>query len=428
MSKAERYRRLAKEGFWIVLGQTLTVMGALVGVRLLTELLTPHAYGELALGMTIAILVNQIFLGPLAGGITRFYAPAAEHGDLGGYLNSVKKLLLYATAIIFLLGVIAAIGLFVAGQAQWISITVSAIIFAVLNGYCANISGVQSAARQRSIVAIHQGADTLLRALIAAVIIFLFGATSTFAMIGYAVSSLVVLGSQIIFFRKIIASKVNITNHAKEWQGKIWQYTWPIGTFGIFTWMQLSSDRWALQIFSSTKEVGSYAVLYQLGYYPITLFTGMAMQFLEPILFQRAGDASDSKRNAGVHRLSWNLVWISLGVTAVAFLVALIFHAQIFGILVAEEYRATSYLLPWLIVSGGVFASGQALSALLQAHMKTREMMTVKIVTAILGVILNFTCVYILGITGVVYAGVLFSILHLLWIMSLVNKGRNKCF
>jgi len=90
--KIKGYGRFFKEGFWIVLGQVMMVTGSLVGVRLLTELLSPSSYGELALGMTIATLVNQTILGPLGGGVTRFYAPAIEYGDLSGYLNAARKL------------------------------------------------------------------------------------------------------------------------------------------------------------------------------------------------------------------------------------------------------------------------------------------------------------------------------------------------
>ena len=98
--RSERFRRLSKEGFWIVLGQVMAVLGSLVGVRLLTELLDPAAYGELALGMTLATLVNQTVLGPLGNGVTRFYSPAVEQGDLGGYFNAVRRMVLLATGII----------------------------------------------------------------------------------------------------------------------------------------------------------------------------------------------------------------------------------------------------------------------------------------------------------------------------------------
>jgi O-antigen/teichoic acid export membrane protein len=180
---------------------------------------------------------------------------------------------------------------------------------------------------------------------------------------------------------------------------------------------------------SSTGDVGSYAVLYQLGYYPISLLTGMAMQFLVPILYQRAGDAKDSKRNAGVNQLSWKMTWLSLGLTAVTFLVAILVHTQLFLILVAEEYRAVSYLMPWIILSGGIFASGQTLALNLQAQMKTREMVSAKIVTALFGVAVNFVGAYWYGIVGIIGAGLIFALSYFIWMAVLVSSGSKKeCF
>lgn len=401
------------------------VAGSLVGVRLLTELLSPSSYGELALGMTIATLVNQTILGPLSGGITRFYAPAIERGDLAGYLNAAKKLVSYAIGLIVLVAIVSAVGLTIAGETKWVAITGIALLFAALGGCNAVLSGIQSAARQRAIVALHQGGDPWLRSLISVGLLLWLGATSTVAMVGYAIAATIILGSQIFFVQNIIiGSSVNASGE-KNWDREIWKFSWPIGIFGIFTWMQLTSDRWALQVFSTTHEVGNYAVLYQLGFYPISLITGMVMQFLVPILYQRAGDAGDSTRNNGVNKLSWYLTWTTLGLTGLIFGVALLFHALIFRILVAQEYNALSYLLPWMILAGGIFASGQSLASSLLAQMKTREMMVATIATAVLGVILNFVGAYWYGIIGLVGAGVIFSMLYLVCIVVLV-KGANK--
>ncbi len=429
MLRTERFRRLFKEGFWIVLGQVMMVLGSLLGVRVLTELLPPAAYGELALGMTIATLVNQTILGPLSGGLTRFYSLAIEHGDFSGYLNAARKLMYFATGIIILIAILVVIGLKITGSNNWIGIATTAFIFAILSGYNASLSGIQSAARQRAVVAIHQGADPIMRILIAAGLLLWLGATSTVAMLGYVIATALVFGSQYFFFHKIIVTQANNSSEEKNWQDGIWKFSWPIGIFGIFTWMQLVSDRWALQLFSTTEEVGKYAALYQLGYYPVALITGMALQFLVPILYQRAGDASDSRRNANVNKLSWQLTWVTIGLTGMVFLGTLLLHALIFRVFVAKEYGSVSYFLPWMILAGGVFASGQALASNLQAQMKMREMIAAKITTAVAGIALNLAGAYWYGITGIVSAGVLFSMLYFIWMTVLVKKGSEKgCF
>lgn len=421
MFRSARFRRLFKESFWIVLGQAAAVIGALVGVRLLTELLDPAAYGELALGMAVATLVNQTVLGPLSNGATRFYAPAQEQGALGGYLNAVRRLVLSATGIIVLMILLTAVGLLIAGRTEWIGIAIAAIIFATLSGYNAILSGIQNAARQRAIVALHQGMESWARFLVAAGLLLWLGATSTVAMVGYAVAVMLVLGSQYVFFRKIAPKNVTGPYIEGRWREQMLKYSWPFASWGIFCWAQIASDRWALEFFATTREVGLYAVLFQLGYQPVSMATGMAMQLLSPILYQRAGDASDSRRNANVHNFSWRLTWFSLSVTGTAFLVALLFHTQIFGIFVAKEYASISYLLPWMVLAGGVFAAGQVMALNLMSQMKTHAMVVTKIATAILGVIFNFAGAYFLGIAGIVFAGVLFSVLYSMW-MAMLSK------
>ncbi len=145
--RSDRFRRLSKEGFWVIFGQSMAVVGSVVGVRLLTELLEPSAFGELALGMTMATLVNQTLFGPLSNGVTRFYSPAVEEGDIGGFLSTVRRLVLSATGIVILLIIATVAGLFATGRTEWIAIAVAALIFATLSGYNSILSGIQNAAR-----------------------------------------------------------------------------------------------------------------------------------------------------------------------------------------------------------------------------------------------------------------------------------------
>jgi O-antigen/teichoic acid export membrane protein len=417
----ERLRRLSREGAWIVVGQAAAVLGALAGVRLLTELLPPAAYGELALGLTVAALVNQTLLGPLANGVTRFYAPAQQQGELDGYLRAVRRLVAAASAAIVLIIVLTSAGLLFAGQARWIALAAASLVFAALSGYNAILNGIQNAARQRAVVALHQGMESWARFLVAAGLLLWLGANSAVAMAGFTLAVVLVLASQYAFFRRIAHANAAVAE-PRRWQRQIWAYSWPISAFGAFTWLQLASDRWALELFTTTREVGTYAALFQLGYYPMSMASTMAMQFLAPIFYQRAGDASDRRRNADVDRLSWKLSGISLGATALAFALALLFHRQIFRLLVASEYASVSHLLPWMLLAGGIFAAGQAIALNLMSQMKTQAMMGAKIATALAGVALNLAGAYWLGIDGIVVAAVLFSVLYFSWMAALALR------
>lgn len=414
-----RYRRLAKEGSWIVLGQIAAVLGSLVLVRVLTEHLSPAEYGQLALGLTVAGLVNQVAMGGVSSGIGRFYSIAAEQQDLGGYLGASWRLMGYATLAVLVIGVILMGGLRFLGYSQWLGLAAAALVFSVLSGYNSALGGIQNAARQRAVVAFHGGLDAWLKVLLALGVLLWLGSSSTAVVIGYALSSLLITGSQFVFLRRLIPGQRGQSVEASSWMRQMWAYSWPFSTWGIFSWMQQSSDRWALETFATTQDVGLYAVLFQLGYAPIALATGLAVSFLGPILYQRSGDATDAARNANVHRLVWRITLLGIGLTLIAFSLTLALHDWIFRLLTAMDYREVSYLLPWLVLAGGLFAAGQMLAVKMMSELKSTSLIRVKVSTAILGILFNFYGASVAGLNGIVVATVAFSGIYFLWMFLL---------
>jgi O-antigen/teichoic acid export membrane protein len=416
-----RYVRLAKEGIWITAGQVSSVLGALVLVRVLTEYLDPVQYGRVALVLTVAGLVAQL-AGGLINGIGRFYSIAAEKGDIGGYLDASWRLLGYAALAVTAVGLVFLAGLAVLDLRGWISAAGAAVVFSLLSTYSGALAGIQNAARQRAVVALHAGLDAWLKILLAVAVMLWLGASSMAVVFGYALSALLVTASQFAFLRQLIPRRSGGGDHA-TWLSRIWGYSWPFSTWGIFTWAQQSSDRWALEVFATTNDVGLYAVLFQLGYTPIVMATGLAMSFVGPILYQRSGDATSPARNANVDRLAWRITLFCLALTLLGFLVALLLHRWIFGLLVAAEFRAVSHLLPWLVLAGGLFAAAQMLALKLMTDMKPAAMISAKIVTAVLGILFSVYGAWAGGLSGVVAAVLAFSVLHLAWMWHLSRRS-----
>lgn len=417
-----RFYRLAKEGGWIVAGQIATVLGALVLVRVLTEYLDPAQYGQLALGLTVAGLVNQVVMGGVTSGIGRFYSIAAEKDDLPSYLLASRRLMVYASIAVVAIALVLMAGLFLLRYSQWMGLAAAALVLSVLSGYNTSLSGIQNAARQRAIVAFHGGLDAWLKILLAVGVMLWLGSSSAAVVMGYALSSLLVTGSQFFFLRRLIIRPQGEKPQATaNWERQIWAYSWPFSTWGVFTWAQQVSDRWALQAFASTQEVGKYVVVFQLGYAPIGLATVLAMTFLGPILYQRSGIATDHTRNTSVHRIAWHITFVSLLMTALAFVFTLLLHAWIFHLLVDTQYHSVSHFLPWMVLAGGIFSAGQMLALKLMSEMKSASMTVAKIVTAILGVGMNVYGASQFGLQGVVAALVTFSTIYFLWMAWLAQ-------
>jgi len=417
--KLEQFSHLSGEGFWIVSGYIFVVIGSLVGVRIITELISPKEYGELALALTIATLINQLIFGPLNNGVNRFYSPAIEHGEGANYAQSVYKLLIQVAFGLITLSAFFLFILFLKNKFQWGVIYFISIIYSIFSGYNAVLSGIQNAARQRSVVALHRGMDAFLRVFASVLLVVLVGASAETVLLGYAVSILFVLVSQRFFLKRAISQRPVLGTESSQWRSRILDYSWPFSAFGLFTWMQISSDRWALQHYAGVDEVGMYVVLFQLGYYPVSVIAGIAVQLLAPIFFQHAGDGSDNSRISRVTSMGLRLTKVSLLLTFIAFLVAFLAHRYIFAVFVAQEYSASSFLLPWMILAGGLFASGETVGLNFMSQMKTRAMTLPKLVTAVFGVFLNIVGARLFGVPGVVGAAVLFSATYLAWMLLL---------
>ncbi|WP_374521556.1 lipopolysaccharide biosynthesis protein [Hydrogenophaga sp.] len=421
-----RIYRLSVEGGWVIAGQVASVIGALVLVRVLTEHLDSAQYGQLALGLTVAGFVNQVVMGGIANGIGRYYSIAAEKKELSCYLHATRELLVYATAVVVVIGLVLTASLYWIGYPQWISLAVAALLLAVLNGYNSTLNGIQNAARQRAIVAFNGGLDAWLKILLAIGAMLWLGTSSTAVIIGYICSSLVITFTQIIFLRRAIPKQHHTRFNCQQWMSQIWAYSLPFTTWGAFTWLQQISDRWALKIFASTSDVGQYAVLFQLGFTPTTLITGMSISLLAPILYQRSGNATDESRNAYVHRIGWRIAKFSFIVTLLVFVITYTMHDWLFGMLVAPKYRENSHLLPWVVLAGGIFAAGQILALKLMSEMRPAAMTTPKIATALLGALLNAIGAALGGLHGVVWAMVCFSSIYFIWMAILANRIDSK--
>lgn len=417
----ERLRRILTESGWILIGQVLTVVGSVVLVRILTDFLEPVIYGQLALGLTVSVLINQTIMAGVMPGIARFYTIAKDKGDFPGFFVASQKIMLYATLSVCFVAAVLILCLLHFGYYHWIGLTVTILLFTTLTGYNSAISQIQNASRQRAVVGFHSGLDAWLKIGLAVLFMMTFGHSSEAVVAGYTISSLIVTISQLFFlyrrpeFKTVDTYQQNKAD-IKKWMQKIWAFAWPFSTWGIFTWAQLSSDRWALELFESTKVVGLFSVLYQLGYAPIVILSTLVITFLSPVLYKQSGDATNPDNNKAVHQLSWKIAGLGMFFTALVVLFTFFFHGFLFKILVSDNFRERSYLLPWMILAGGLYATGQILALKLMSEMKTRKIIPVKIGTALVGVGLNVVGAKYFGLDGVVWSAVLFSCIYIIWI------------
>jgi O-antigen/teichoic acid export membrane protein len=424
-------RRLGGEFFWVGLGQGVAAVGGIIGVRLLTGFLNPASYGELALALTVVMLAQQLMLGPVSQAFMRYFAPMQEAGKLNPFFRGALVLSIQITGLMLVFTVLSTVGLWAIGQGRWAWIVVLAFLLSLLTGYNSGLDGIQNAARHRIVVAWHQGIGQWVRFAMAILLIAIMGSSSTVALLGYTLGATLVLTSQFVFLKKLLMKDIPQTGREKDVKDcvhQMRQYAWPFAGWGLFSWTQMASDRWALQAFAATGVVGLYAALFQVGYNPIYLLTGLAIQLFSPILFSWAGDASDAARLNRAYRLNYMLLVGSVGLTMVGTILAFLLHRQIFWLVVAPQYRQVSWLLPFMVLAGGLFASGQIASLAFMITGDTQRLLVPKAGASVLCVLLNLVGAYVFGIAGVVLSNVTFSVVYLIWVSILARRHVHAQF
>jgi O-antigen/teichoic acid export membrane protein len=411
-----RFKRLAKEGSWIVAGQIAVAAASLVLVRVLTEYLDPTQYGQLALALTLGTLICQVAFSGSLPGIMRYFSIAVDKGEINEYFQASLRMMGYGILVALALSTLMLFGLPLFGKTELLGLVSLTIVFAVFGVFNTAQSMIQNAARQRKIVALHGSLDAWLKVAFAAVLLAWLGNSAKVVVVAYISSLILVLISQAFFIRRLATQKEIGLKQSKFWATQIWQYSKPFVYFNAFTWVQASADRWALDTYATSHEVGLYAVLLQLGFTPIGMIAGLMTTLMGPIFFQQSGDTTDASRNSKVNKQAWQITSVAVASTLLVFLFAQLFHEWIFNLLVAVQFRTVSYLLPWMILAGGLFAAGQMLSLKLMSDLNTQALVWPKIITSLLGAALSFTGAYFAGLSGVVIAAVAFSVLQLLWI------------
>ncbi len=432
----EKVKSSGGEFFWITIGQVAAVLAGLVGVRMLTELMSPQAYGRLALGMTIATLFQQIGFKPFGQATLRFYPPAQESNSVLELERHAYRIGGYIVAILLVSIPVVVVGLLLLDFEGWALLFSVSAAFSLFRGINGTFDGIQNAARYRIVVASHKGAFAWLRFLIAASLILLTTPDSWVALTGYVIASAIICISQVVLYWQKIRkpairreregqiSGVNGGEGTQAWSQRLWDYGWPFAVWGIFTWFHVSSDRWALQAFAGEKAVGLYTVLYQLGFYPLTFLSGVVSKFIAPILYERAGDATEADRIQNAYRLNYVILGVMFFLTFIFSFAAYIFHPSIFQVFVGEEYRSASNMLPYMVLAGGLFATSNVVGFLLKSQANSRKLIIPKVSTALIGAALNVVGAYYYGTIGIILSLIIFGLVNMVW--TYIVSGIKK--
>ena len=415
-------RHVLGESLWVLLGQIATVLGTLALIRVNTTFLVPETYGYLTLALTISGFSAQTVVGALGAGLSRYYSISLIEGGYSDYIRAVMVLsgLCILSIISAAAMILPAIFFFFEGKGK--ETFILAVIYAVTSGVNFICASLQNTARNRRSAAFHAILDIFLRITLTTIALNTLSPSASTILFGYISANIGLAVSQLLSIRRQFPLALPNRDAIKRWKMEIAKFSWPFLIFGVFAWLQASSDRWALAQFGTPDDVGMYAVVFQLGFMPMSIITSFIGTILTPILYQVAGNNTDGTQLKYAGAITTLMTVSCLIFTTCATSFAMIFHADIFSAIASEPYAPASRLLPWAILAGGLFGAAQLLSLKLLTHMKPHFLLAPRIGSAIAGVLLSVVGAKLWGSNGVVCGLVAFSALSLIWIWTITRS------
>jgi O-antigen/teichoic acid export membrane protein len=344
----QRFRSgIIGEGLLIAFGQGAQAIAMLVGVRLLSELVSPDIYGEVTLFMGVVVLGRQVFGFPFLQAALRFYPDAVNNNFVYLLRNTIKSYLFRIVGSYTVLYLIIGFGYTV-----FTNYNISYYLFVLSSGLlccevaCVLETDLYNAARMQSHFVFVQVSNSWLRPLFAVLAVFIFGANSVSIISGYLAATAVVVICLYVFpIKKIgIRQSEKVLDSIPKFKQDICQYALPLMPLAAFGWVSTFGDRYLIGALFDAEQVGIYAVAYSLMSLPFAMVQAVVERTLRPIYFE-AISAGEEKRADQYFRIWINSVFY---ICFAGVLIVYFFHDDIAKLCLAEKYHTSARLMPWI--------------------------------------------------------------------------------
>ncbi len=359
--------RVLHDGIWVIGGQVAAAAGTLIGVRLLTELVAPPIFGAVSLLMGITLLGTNLFCTPFLQAATRFFPEMAREGNVRQLRCLIGDFLRVTTLV--LVGSVLVGGCIysrVRSSSFIVFIPLAALIVVdVVRNLEVNLL---SAARRQGACALWQGAEAWARPALAAGAVLTFGATVQSILAGYLGASILTLA---LFFSCVRRDGSDVLRQETALDSRlskqIAHYAFPLVPLAIVGWISSLSDRYVIGGMLGLEQVGIYAASVGLISRPFIMIGTVLLNTLRPVYFEAV---SGEKRAVAQKTLRiWlgcGSLFFALGILAIASL-----SRPIANWLLAEQYRSSAALMPYLAFGYSLICLSQVFSTVSLAYKRS---------------------------------------------------------
>jgi O-antigen/teichoic acid export membrane protein len=395
------------EAAWLFGGQAIIALATLLGVRFLSDLMPPAAYGEVALVTGLLMLGRNLFAYPFLQAGIRFYPEVSGRHEAGILRFIVRSLLMRSVGLLALVIILVGVPSYGWKPMSLVQLPLMIGLLAVEN-LCLLETDLLIAARRPRIYAIVRASESCLRAIGAVAMVRWLGPAPAMVLLGYLLGGTLTYAGLFVFrvervgtSGSVAASAVGPTAAAlRILSDRIWRYSLPMIPIAILDWISGLSGRYLVGGMVGLEAAGIYAAAYGLMNQPFMI----AQQSLELIMRSRYFDAVAEGDVRGARKVYAS--WITLQVLiCVVGVVAVLFLSQtIASICLGVEYQSAARLMPYIAAGCSLIALYLSLEKIFHARQRTSWCPTLRTIGALLSVASVPPMILAFGVVGAALA------------------------
>jgi O-antigen/teichoic acid export membrane protein len=404
-------KRLVGEAVWVFAGQLASALGALVGLRLITEAVPPSVYGSVVLAVGTVALAEGFAVGPLMQAVLRFYPEYAS--GLGEaalrriVVGALRQPVLWLSGILLL-----ALGTWSHQAHDGFALGPLCVVLFLVEVVRSVEVTFLNAARKQRVMAQLVAADAWLRPLLAVAAVRLLGAHAVAVVAGYIAGTALSLAGFYGLSQAdgVARASLRLLHDDSAADGKrLWAYARPLVLLPLVGWVMGQADRYIVGVLAGLELAGLYAAIYGLASRPFLMLANGVELTLRQVYYTQVSAGS----RAGERRVF--LLWLGAvsGAALLLLLAIALLHRQIAALLLAAEYRAHSALMIWIAAGYVLAACTQVVERICYALHDTRGVLLIQAGGAALSLTVTVPMVLAFGIQGAAWAAPIYFGLQL---------------
>jgi O-antigen/teichoic acid export membrane protein len=413
-------RRLFGDAFWALFGQLASALALLAGTRILTELVAPETYGQVALLNGFVALGVSLFSYPFICAGMRILPECQnkqERADLHGVVASLTGSSTML-AIVFLVSGGAVYG-YLTHNDSWLY-ALAGILLAVTVRRELGIQLLIGERKQRG-ASLWQTTDSILRPVLSISLVWYLGRQAEWILLGYILASLVSNTVWSLIHRvKADDNKERRPVRSRNFRRDVWTYALPLIPMELIFWLNGLGDRYVISYMMTAADVGLYAATYLIINEAFNRSAMVLLRTFQPAYFQHCSQ----KRMKESFKLLW--LWIGCVIAMGIIGVTLLLYTKdwVADLLLAKSYHSAVALMPAIAVGSALHALGTVVGQPLLANKKTRLFLLGRVCGAVAAVISIPLMVKYYGLMGAAMANPIYYGVETLVLALLAKPWR----